>query len=243
MPSQDSILIGKILFSRCLEAGHWPDKIQFTKYLYLIDYCQCRYTAEQATDISWIFYHYGPWSPDASAVMNGVQDHFRLGWRDFTDDDDREFYGFDPVKDRLSTSLEGFIHRIVQHFKARDVTDLIDFCYKQTEPMLKAQRGERLDFSVVPRIKEMPLFKAQVTAVAMPQLSSASEQRIAAYKAKAEKLKAKAKRWRASMDTAEYGQAMECLEQKRQSELPDLHGRSVKLNSDSVQALNELIDE
>jgi hypothetical protein len=243
MPSSDSILIGKILFSRCLEAGHWPDKIQFTKYLYLIDYCQCRYKAEQATDIDWIFYHYGPWSPDASSVMNNVQDHFRLGWRDFTEDDDREFYGFDPIRQRLSISLEGFILKIIQYFKTRDVTDLIDFCYKQTEPMLNAHRGERLDFSVIPTSKEMPLFKAPSATTEMPQLSSASEQRIAAYKAKAERLKAKAKQWRSTMDTAEYGNAMERLEQERQSDLPNLHGRTVKLNKESVQALNELTDE
>ena len=243
MPSHDSTLIGKILFSRCLEADHWPDKIQFTKYLYLIDYCQWRYTGEQATDIEWIFYHYGPWSTDASSVMNSVQGHFRLGWRDFTEDDDRDFYGFDPIKDRLSMSIEGFIHKIVQYFKTRDVTDLIDFCYKQTEPMINAQRGEKLNFSVIPISKEMPLFKTPSATNVMPQLNAASEQRIAAYKTKAEKLKAKAKQWRAAMDTAEYGKAMERLEQERQSDLPDLHGRSVKLNTESVQALNKLTDE
>lgn len=246
MLSPDSIQIGKVLFSRCLEADHWPDKIQFTKYLYLLDYCQWRYKGEQATDIDWIFFHYGPWSPDASAVMNAVQDQFRLGWRDFTrdeEDHDREFRGFDPITERLGFSLEGFISKIINTFKDRDVTDLIDFCYRQTEPMRQASRGDKLDFSSVPVCKEMPLFKPNPAATDMPQLSEASQARIQAYQAKTEHLKEKARQWRRNMQEPVFEEAMNLLAHQRRSELPDLHGRTVRLDEDSVAALNEWNDE
>ena len=52
-------------------------------------------------------------------------------------------------------------------------------------------------------------------ATDMPQLSNRSKQRITAYKAKAEKLKTKARQWRNAMNTVEYAQAMERLEQER----------------------------
>lgn len=245
MPNPQTLQLGTILFSRCLEAGHWPDKIQFTKYLYLLDYCHWRFQRTQLTDIRWIFYHYGPWSPDATAVMDGVQHHFRLGWRDLTQDDEseHEFSGFDAVTQKLTPGVEGMIQKIIGVFKNRDVTELIDWCYTQTEPMLAARRGDSLDFSTIPVAKEMPIFFPHATTRSMPQLTEASQSRIAAYRAKANKLKEKARKWRAAMQTPAYEEAMKLLTEQRQTELPALHGRKAQLNDDSVAALNELDNE
>jgi hypothetical protein len=242
MPNAHTVRLGEILFSRCLEAGHWPDKIQFTKYLYLLDYCHWRYHERQLTDIGWIFYHYGPWSPDAAAVMDSVQDCFRLGWRDLTegDEEEREFHGFDPIAEKLGAGIEGMIKKIIGVFKDRDVTELIDWCYTQTEPMLAARRGDALDFSTVPVAHEMPVFYPQAIARTMPQLNEASQARVAAYRAKASKLKDKARQWRDAMETTAYSEAMQMLAEQRQSDLPALHGRKVKLDDESVAALNEL---
>lgn len=241
--SDSSTQIAKILFSRCLEEGHWPDKIQFTKYLYLLDYCYWRFHGQQLTDIHWKFYHYGPWSNDASLVMNSVQDHFRLGWRDFTEDDDKEFQGFDRIYEKLHLGVEGLIKSLLKAFKNRDVTDLIDFCYTQTEPMIQAKRGDDLDFSSVPVNQEMPLFKVQAATREMPQINEASQSRIEAYSSKVEQLKMKALKWRKAMRSPSYESAMQMLEQEQTSKLPDLHNRKIKLDDNSVNALQELKDE
>jgi len=174
--------------------------------------------------------------------MDSVQAHFRLGWRDLTanNEDEREFHGFDAIAEKLAPGIEGMIQKILGAFKNRDVTDLIDWCYTQTEPMLAARRGEALDFSTVPVANEMPVFYPQVTTRAMPQLGAASQIRIAAYRGKAANLKEKARQWRAAMQTPAYEEAMLLLAQQRRSELPDLHGRKVYLDADSVAALNEL---
>jgi hypothetical protein len=242
MPNANTIRLGAILFSRSLEAGHWPDKIQFTKYLYLLDYCYWRFHGQQLTDIRWIFYHYGPWSADAATVMDSVQSHFQLGWRDLAaaDENEREFQGFDPITDKLGPGIEGMIQKILGVFKHRDVTDLIDWCYTQTEPMLAARRGNALDFSAVPVVREMPVFYPQMTVRAMPQLNEISETRIAAYRAKASKLREKARQWRTVMQTPTYVEAMALLAEQRQSDLPALHGKKVMLDDSSVAALNEL---
>ena len=77
----------------------------------------------------------------------------------------------------------------------------------------------------------------------MPQLSEASQARIQAYQAKTERLKEKARQWRRNMQEPVFDEAMQLLEQQRQSNLPDLHGRTVRIDEDSVAALNELNDE
>lgn len=242
MSNPPTQLVGTVLFSRSLEAGHWPDKIRFTKYLYLLDYCYWRFHGRQLTDIRWKFYHYGPWSPDAAVVMDGVQSQFRVGWRDLTEggDDDREFSGFDQIAEKLAPGIEGAIQKIIGAFKTRDITDLIDWCYMQTEPMLAARRGEWLDFSTIPVVRAMPLFFPTATVHAMPQLSNASRERIDGYRIRTEKLKEKARQWRAAMQTPVYEEAARILKEQRQGELPALEGGKVLLDDKSVSALNEL---
>jgi hypothetical protein len=174
--------------------------------------------------------------------MDSVQGHFQLGWRALTagNEDEREFHGYDAITEKLAPGIEGMIQKILGVFKNRDVTDLIDWCYTQTEPMLAAQRGHALDFSTVPVVREMPVFYPQATTRTMPQLNATSQARIAAYRAKSSKLKEKARQWRDAMQSPAYAEAMQLLAEQRQSDLPALHGQKVKLDDASVAALNEL---
>ncbi|MBD5778289.1 hypothetical protein IEN85_02125 [Pelagicoccus sp. NFK12] len=242
MDNSNTVDIGKILFSRCLEAGHWPDKIQFTKYLYLLDYCHWRFHGRQATAINWKFFHYGPWSQDASIAMNGVQDHFRVGWRDFREDDEREFYGFDRINEKLSIGMEGMIQSILKAFKDRDVSKVIDFCYERTEPMLAAERGDELDFSTVPVNKEMPAFIDKPATMEMPKATEAGASRRAAYQAKAERLKAKARKWREAMESPAYKEAMDVIAKQKTADLPKIEGKSAFMSKEAIEELRGLKD-
>jgi hypothetical protein len=164
--------IALILYSRCLEAGKWPDRIEFTKYLYLLDWAATKLTGAPATEIQWKFYHYGPWSEDLIPVMALTQDHFRLGWVDYSPED-RDVPWFDAIPDKLDLNLESIIRKILTAFAKRDVSVLVDFCYRLTEPMRHAKRGALLDFKTIVVTRESPVFFPPTVTLPMPQLSQA----------------------------------------------------------------------
>ncbi len=148
--------IADALFAKCLQAGHKPGKVQFTKYLYLLDYCHYRFTGQQATNIAWQFYHYGPWSPDAEACMSHLAATYGFSWREDEFTLTRVFEDLQVPK--LGLTLDSVITKILGFFKNRDVDDLLEFAYNQTEPMLSAKRGEPLNFTIIPVDKTMPIF-------------------------------------------------------------------------------------
>lgn len=238
MSQHDTELIGKVLFSRCLEEGFWPDKIQFTKLLYLIDYCYFRYKAEQATDIPWLFYHYGPWSPAINPLAEAVQNEFRLGWKDLnTVEEDREFYGYDPIKEKLGLTLESIIKTLITTFKNRDVTDLIDYCYSNTEPMRSAERGDTLSYENVPVDERMPLFYPKTKTKEMPKISSALMKRFEAKKQKLQQLKERNVKWQQAMDTTDFAEAINILNRERLSNVPDSQIQNVYLSDEAISDL------
>ena len=74
--------IAEALLATCLQAGHKPGKIQFTKYLYLLDYCHWRFTGRKATSLPWKFYHYGPWCEQVEDCMADLASQYAFNWRE-----------------------------------------------------------------------------------------------------------------------------------------------------------------
>ena len=147
--------IAEHLLGVCLEAGHKPGKVQFTKYLYQLDYCHWRYTGQKATTLPWRFFHYGPWCEEAEGCMATLAQQYSFGWRE-------EEIPADPsvevAKPRIPVLMASLLSRIVDAFKDKDLNVLLDVTYSQTEPMLQARRGDALDFSTVPITKTFPQF-------------------------------------------------------------------------------------
>ena len=223
MPSHQEI--AATLFARCLEHDHKPSKVQFTKYLYLVDYCHWRLKGRKATDIEWLFHHYGPWSPAAEECMAGLAATLDFSWREEEEPVLQYVRVEEPVS--LGLTLEGIIKRIVTFFKDHEPMVVVEFAYSQTEPMLHAKRGDVLDFKVVPVDQSLPEFAP--TKVKPPPFSLATgiRDKMAAMQAKAGKLRQQAIERQRFRETADYRTALQMLasEAHCSDQIPALRGQ------------------
>ena len=238
-PTDKSATAGLILYSRCLEHGKWPDQIEFTKYLFLLDCGSVQMGAGRATDIRWKFYHYGPWSEDLVPVMNYVQEVFRLGWVDYASAEDRELPQFDRITEKLSLVLESLINRILNAFAHRDASFVVDYCYRFTEPMRDARRGEPLDLSTVPVTGVPPVFVRQPKTIPMPQLTTDQMTACGELRRRIAGTRARYEEWKALMEQPVYQQAMGvlALEQEISADAPP-KGINVKITDGALAELD-----
>lgn len=237
MPSRQEIATA--LFARCLEHDHKPGKLQFTKYLYLVDYCYWRFKGRPASDIPWVFYHYGPWSPAAEECMAALADDYGFSWREEEAFVPRFVRLEEPV--RLDLTLESIIKRILSAFKDREPMVVVEYTYSQTEPMLKARRGEPLDFASIPVDQTMPEFmparaKPAATFALAPQVKA----RMETLKAKSAKLRQQAEERQRFRETADYRTALDLLaaETSAGDSLPALRGRMSRNVIEDLGAAN-----
>ena len=223
MPSRQQIATA--LFARCLEHDHKPGKVQFTKYLYLVDYCHWRLKGRPATDIPWIFYHYGPWSPAAEECMAALAEDHGFSWREEEEPILRFVRLEEPV--RLDLTTESIIKRIVSAFKDREPMVVVDFTYSQTEPMLNAKRGEPLDFGTVPVDHAMPELAPTRTKAPAFALAPQVRARMEALKARSGKLRQQAEERQRFRETADYRAALDLLaaDTGTAEPLPAMRGR------------------
>jgi hypothetical protein len=217
--------IAEALLATCLRADHKPGKIQFTKYLYLLDYCHWRFTGRTATSLPWRFYHFGPWCEEAETCMATLANRYSFGWREEEAAITRSVEVAMPALDLTTKSL---ITRIVDTFKDRDLNVLLEFTYSQTEPMVAAKRGDVLDFSTVPVDQSMPAFFP--TAAPTPvefELHPARKQKMEAFRARAEQLREKAKQRMVYRESESYQQAMNLVAEEFASYggLPEMRGK------------------
>jgi hypothetical protein len=207
MPSCQEI--AATLFARCLEHDHKPGKVQFTKYLYLVDYCHWRLKGRKATDVEWLFYHYGPWSPTAEECMAELAATLGFAWRE----EEGPVLKFVRVEEpaSLGLTLESIIKRIVTFFKDREPMVVVEYAYSQTEPMLQAKRGDVLDFATVPVDQTMPEFAPTLAKPIAFTLATRVQERMAALQAKAGKLRQQATERQRFRESADYRTALQML--------------------------------
>lgn len=238
MLSKSTVLIAQTLFSRCLENELKPDKLQFTKFLYLIDYCNYRFRGEKATDIDWLFFHYGPWASEMPNIMQEVMDRFPVGWVDRTEEYEGYMPRFDPVRERLDFTLEGIVSRVVQAFKSRTTNDVIEWCYKQTEPMRAANRGEHLDFNAITVNKEMPEFFPKPKTWDMPQSPARLLAKRNEHKERMRKLRPKFAQYKENLESPVYVEAMAILADNNRAEMPNLDNAEITWDREVVDSLS-----
>jgi hypothetical protein len=235
MPSTREI--AEVLWARCLEADHKPGRVQFTKYLYLIDYSYWRFHGRQSTDAHWIFYLYGPWATEAQAAMNDLAAAHGFSWGE-EEETVLRFVWVEEPPPRQSAEMEGTIQHILRAFKDRDLNYLLNFAYGQTEPMLAAKRGDALDFSQVPVDKTMPVFSPPKTKAAEAVLHPRMAERVAAFRARAEQLRAKTEQRNVYRESEEYRKALLLLAEEMGAgwNLPELRA---KMSEESAAALGK----
>jgi hypothetical protein len=239
LQSPDTVKIAQTLFSRCLESELKPNRLEFTKFLYLIDYCYFRFKGEKATDIDWVFYHYGPWAFEMPSLMEQVMQVFPVGWEDRTEEYGGYMPRFDPIEERLGMSLEGIISRIINAFKSRSTNDTVEWCYKHTEPMQAAKRGDHLQFDTIEVTREIPEFFPKPATWDMPKVPAALMEKRAAFKAKRLSRQKKYQDYKANLESPVYKEAMSQLEAMNTAKIPDLSKARVTWDEETVNALAE----
>jgi hypothetical protein len=216
--------IAETLLAGCLGAGHKPGKVQFTKYLYLLDYCHWRFTGRKATLLPWKFYHYGPWCEQAEDCMSGLASRYEFQWWE----QEASFVrSVEVAAYPLDITAKSLITQIIGMFKDRDLNVLLEVTYSQTEPMVHAKRGDMLDFSAIPVDKRMPAFFPNVPQQATSyRLHPERLKRMEAFRARTEKLKEKAGQRMAFRESESYQQAASLLKEEfaAPDRLPEMNG-------------------
>jgi hypothetical protein len=198
--------IAQGMLAACLREGHKPGKVQFTKYLYLLDYLHCHFTGDRASHLPWRFYHYGPWCEEVETCMVTLANQYSFQWWEQEASILRSLEMPEPPLDLTAKTL---IAHVIGLFKDRDLNVLLDVTYSQTEPMAKAQRGDVLDFSSIPLDKRIPdFFPKAGRRIGSYTVPEQRRKAMEAFRERTESLRVKARQrmtWRAS---SEYQQAI-----------------------------------
>jgi hypothetical protein len=174
--------------------------------------------------------------------MNSVMDVYQCGWEDRTEEYGGQMPAFDEAS-KIDFRLETLINKLVSIFQSKDTNSIIESCYTKTEPMLNAQRGERLEFSTISVTKEMPVFFESIGPKTIPCIPEALMKKRAEYARKISANKAKIQAWNAEMATPEYLDAMEILRKSDTAVIPDLRNARICLSKEIVDELSRLRDE
>lgn len=141
------------ILSSAKEAGvNSLSRTELIKYLYLLDV----YVAEDTsgtkwTDVSWKFFHYGPYSTD---VMHSIDYLVSKSWvkEESKQIDNKDFFLYE-LESRgdlnISKIPNAAMSRLIQAIKTfrSNLSKLLNFVYFKTEPMMLAIPGDTLDFS------------------------------------------------------------------------------------------------
>ncbi len=119
-------------------------KTRLIKLLYLIEVEHYRLYKEHMTEKKWVYYKYGPYIMDFDECL--VDSNIRV------EINDGNFTKIEVVDNSevpsLPAAINGNIKNIISEFSKKDLRDLLDYVYYETEPMMNVnQRGEQLDFS------------------------------------------------------------------------------------------------
>ena len=130
--------------------------IRLVKFLYLLDLYQAREeTGRTLTGWPWAFVHYGPFCGEALEAIDLAARRGIIEARPYQSryDGEQHFVYRSPREDRprapevLPTRVASDIQEAIRKWGA-DTAGLLDYVYFDTEPMIAAEPGQRLDFSL-----------------------------------------------------------------------------------------------
>lgn len=134
-------------------------RTKLVKMLYLLDCEYYRYVGRTLTGADWIFHHYGPYARDLVEAVEATPG-IRFFQRPLPDGE-RDFIDYAVEDDgsgatRFPLEIQGLLDRVFEDWAGADLAGLLDHVYFETPPMLDARRGDRLDFSRIPRAGAAP---------------------------------------------------------------------------------------
>ncbi len=110
--------------------------------------------------------------------------------------------------------------------------DIIEWCYKQTEPMRNAHRGEHLNFKTIEVNQEMPEFFPQPTTWDMPKVPEALLEKRRAFRAQRLAKRKEYMEYKNNLESPSYQEGMRVLEERNTAEIPDLSRTRITWNEE-----------
>jgi hypothetical protein len=132
-----------------------PSKTKLLKLLYLIDVESARSVGKPLTGWNWVFLHYGPWTADYDSVLDQLAKYDDVMLRGFGVDEhttlvvtQRRDVDVSRIGDGTAQNV---VARVLNRWGQRELGEILNFVYFETEPMQHAERNTSLDFGTVPR--------------------------------------------------------------------------------------------
>jgi hypothetical protein len=147
----DSLL--KVLIKKYKEKrGVSPGKTKLIKLAYLAELYYKRLTGERLTRAEWVFWHFGPYVMTFEDILYSgpfeVEELEDIDFRPVNISQEAEAEVLE-IEQSLSPIEETALFRALE-FADKDLDEILDFVYFDTEPMLEAKkRGEVLSFGAV----------------------------------------------------------------------------------------------
>ena len=140
-------------------------ELRLLKFLYLADLLNSRKHKRTITNWPWFFHNFGPFSYEAIANIRDLAKKGVIGREirnsTFADQEESEYSNYsvkadDGVTRKLERSFDVYVttnlRALVRKYGVNS-KELLHFVYTKTEPMIDAQPGDKLDFSLA----EMPI--------------------------------------------------------------------------------------
>jgi hypothetical protein len=145
-------------------AGVPISKTKLLKLLYLIDIETYRASGRIATEWRWKFHHFGPWAAQYDAVLESLNSAGKLSITVLPGDRDTQLIRGNQRDQDVSSVTESDIRaamrRVLNRWLPRDLPEILDHVYFDTEPMHSVERGVELDFSKVTR-EVQPVYRRE----------------------------------------------------------------------------------
>jgi uncharacterized phage-associated protein len=175
--------LARAILTRSKELGVTVGKTKLLKLMYLADIEHFRETDDTLSGLPWIFYLYGPWSPEYDSLLEQLETEGAILRTPFV--------GGGIEGEQLSISDELDLAKVIapagEYFRTKHLVDtwldrataqLLDFVYFETEPMQGARKQAQLDFSKVS--KEAPSLYRRTRGTADIRQTEAMRARLSA---------------------------------------------------------------
>jgi hypothetical protein len=133
-----------------VDRGGTPGRTRLVKLLYLFDVAHAAaHAGETYTGARWKFLHYGPYAAELQTGLDRLVS-IDLDETEGQDQQGRRFFRYkaldrDVEPPDLEVSDRQALRRIVDHWGAAPLNELLDHVYFETAPMADVRRGEPLD--------------------------------------------------------------------------------------------------
>jgi hypothetical protein len=176
----DPSLLVQFITRLATERGPDLTPLRLVKFLYLADLYYARENSgETLTGWPWAFVHYGPYCAEAMQTIDASVNRKLITARPYEsryDGEEKYVYRCDSEVEAVENGLPIYVTSPLKGAVrkwADDSPRLLDHVYFETEPMINAKPGQRLDFSLARRLSiEKPL---RMLVLAKDKLQAARE--------------------------------------------------------------------